>query len=142
MRIALLILVLLFLALAAYVRFAPSRGEDWHSNRLEPVEGEVREAGGYRITVAGGREALAAFDRVARAAPRTEVLEGSIGEGAVTYVARSRIMGFPDYITACLSEDGSRLTIHSRLRFGQSDLGVNRARTRDWLARAGLLDRA
>ena len=41
-------------------------------------------------------------------------------------------MGFPDYTTVQLKDD--RLMIWARLRFGRSDLGVNRRRVDRWLA--------
>jgi len=67
--------------------------------------------------------------------PRTRVLAGSVKEGMITYVTRSRIFGFPDYTTVRAEPDGqgSRVTIYARLRFGRSDFGVNSARARGWL---------
>ncbi|MEM9843514.1 MAG: DUF1499 domain-containing protein, partial [Pseudomonadota bacterium] len=76
-------------------------------------------------------ETLAALDEIARATPRTTILAGSVEDGIVTYVTRSALMGFPDYTTVSLS-DGA-LTLYARLRFGQSDLGVNAARLEAWL---------
>jgi uncharacterized protein (DUF1499 family) len=80
--------------------------------------------------------ALAAVDRVAMAEPRTVRLAGSPDEGRITYVSRSRVFGFPDYTTvsAIADEGGTRLVIHARLRFGQSDMGANAARVGRWLA--------
>ena len=72
------------------------------------------------------------MDRIILATPRTEVLEGSVEAGKRTYVTRSQWMGFPDYTTVMQNEDV--LELHARLRFGQSDLGVNKARVEDWLA--------
>ena len=54
-------------------------------------------------------------------------------DGQVTYVTRSKWMGFPDYTTVRNSEEV--LELWARSRFGQSDLGVNRARVEDWLQR-------
>jgi len=58
-----------------------------------------------------------------------------VAEGRVTYITRSKLWGFPDYSTF-ETRDGD-LLIHARLRFGSSDMGVNRARVTDWLARLG-----
>ncbi|MEM9126862.1 MAG: DUF1499 domain-containing protein, partial [Pseudomonadota bacterium] len=69
---------------------------------------------------------------IARASARTSVLAGSVSDGLVTYVTRSRLIGFPDYTTA--QQDGDTLRIHARLRFGRSDFGVNRNRVDTWLA--------
>ena len=85
-------------------------------------------------------ELLAAFDAVARAEPRVEVVAGSVEAGKITYVQRSAIVGFPDYISVAAIEtiDGNGLILWSRSRYGHSDLGVNRARLERWLGRAGL----
>jgi hypothetical protein len=82
-------------------------------------------------------ELLLAFDAAATGAPRTERIAGSPDEGLVTYVQRSRVFGFPDYVSARAVEvpGGSALIVWSRSRFGHDDLGVNRARVEDWLAR-------
>jgi uncharacterized protein (DUF1499 family) len=56
----------------------------------------------------------------------------------VTYVARTRRMRYPDYVTIRLEEAGegtTRLRAFSRSRFGRNDMGVNRARLKRWLAR-------
>jgi uncharacterized protein (DUF1499 family) len=58
----------------------------------------------------------------------------------ITYVQRSRIIGFPDYITVKavpmetgLPEAGAGLIVYSRSRYGYGDFGVNRARVEAWL---------
>jgi uncharacterized protein (DUF1499 family) len=82
-------------------------------------------------------EALSQLDAIAMATARTTRLSGSPDEGRITWITRSALWGFPDYTTAEAVPDatGSRLTVHARLRFGRSDLGVNAARLRDWLPR-------
>jgi Protein of unknown function (DUF1499) len=83
------------------------------------------------------RALLQAFDRVATGAPRTERIAGSPEEGWVTYVQRSRVFGFPDYVSVRAVEmpGASALVVWSRSRFGHGDFGVNQARVEDWLAR-------
>jgi uncharacterized protein (DUF1499 family) len=76
---------------------------------------------------------LATLDRIIRDTPRTRWLAGSVQEGMVTYVTRSRVMGFPDYTT--VRQAGDMVEIYGRLRFGKSDLGVNAARIDRWLRR-------
>jgi uncharacterized protein (DUF1499 family) len=85
-------------------------------------------AGGVMRVVPGD---LAALDGIIRAEPRTQVLAGSVEAGMVTYVTRSRVFGFPDYTT--VAQRGDDLAIHARLRYGQSDMGVNKARVERWL---------
>jgi hypothetical protein len=135
-------LIVIGVAVGAYVRLAPTDPADWH---VDPATAEPGP-GRFVVKPEGGdtdgplldmppRDALATLDRVARATPRTQVLAGSVEEGRITYLTRSAIWGFPDYTTveAVPAEDGSRLVIFARLRFGESDMGVNAARVRAWL---------
>lgn len=125
------ILVALVALGMAYVRLAPSDPARWH---VAP-EGDANKnfkRGALRV-VETGPEGLALFDAIARAAPRTRVLAGSVEDGMVTYITRTRVMGFPDYTTA--AQDGDRLRVVARSRFGRSDLGVNRERLEGWLNR-------
>jgi uncharacterized protein (DUF1499 family) len=82
-------------------------------------------------------ELLQRLDAIATGAPRTGRVAGSPEEGWITYVQRSRVFGFPDYISVRAVEvpGGSALIVWSRARFGYGDLGVNRARVEAWLAR-------
>ncbi len=84
---------------------------------------------------------LARFDAIARAQPRVTVLAGSVAEGMITYVQRSRLVRYPDYITVKavpqetgMPEGGAGLIVWSRSRYGRGDFGVNRARIESWLA--------
>ena len=82
---------------------------------------------------------MARLDAVARAAPRTEVVAGTPEELFVTYVQRSKWIGFPDYVSvkAVPVEGGGSLIVWSRARYGYSDLGVNADRVERWLAEMG-----
>jgi uncharacterized protein (DUF1499 family) len=81
-------------------------------------------------------ELMAAVHAVATGAPRVKLLAGDPGDKFATYVQRSFLMGYPDYISvrALPAGDGlSTLAIWSRSRYGQSDLGVNAKRVSAWL---------
>jgi hypothetical protein len=82
---------------------------------------------------------LTRFDVIARAQPRTRVVAGDVDGLMITYVQRSRFIGFPDYLTvkAVATEGGAGLIIYSRARYGRSDFGVNRARVEAWMAALG-----
>ena len=87
------------------------------------------------------RALLARFDAIARAQPRTMVVAGDLDSLMITYVQRSRIFGFPDYLTvkavaveSATGEGGAGLIVWSRARYGRGDFGVNRARVETWLA--------
>ncbi len=76
---------------------------------------------------------------VATAEPRVSVVAGRPEDLFVTYVQRSAVFGFPDYVSvrAVPVGEGAGLAIWSRSRFGYSDLGVNAARVERWLAALG-----
>lgn len=113
-----------------FIRLAPSDPATWHVAPEVPQNRDL--TGGVMRVVPHAAGALAQIDAIARATPRTSVLAGSVDEGMITYITRSKIMGFPDYTT--IRQEGDTLVIHARLRFGRSDLGVNRARIDSWLS--------
>lgn len=120
----LLAIVVLGAAAVASVRLAPSDPAEWH---IDPLTADDPGMGGVLLRHPVAAEgALQRFDASLMAEPRVTRLAGSEAEGRVTYVARTKWVGFPDYITVTYAEGA--LLILSRLRFGQSDLGVNAAR--------------
>ncbi len=129
-RMLILGVVGLVIALGAYIRLAPSDPADWHIDPQAETNQDLQ--GGVLRVVETGPEGLARLDAIARNAPRTTVLAGSVGEGRITYITRTKIIGFPDYTT--VQQDGDVLRIHGRLRFGRKDFGVNKARVDGWLA--------
>ena len=137
-----ILLVCALLITMAAIRLAPSDPARWHVDPRSgaPAKGQfvLRPDGGDaegRVYPFAPRDLLARFDAVATATPRTHRLAGSLDEGRITYISRSRVFGFPDYTTveAVAEGTGARLLIFARLRFGGDDLGVNRARVLDWL---------
>lgn len=129
-------------ALGVYVRLAPSASAQWHKTFSPQSPGQRQTAGGFQIVLsAPAPEAtLTELDKVIMATPRTTRLAGSPEKGMTTYVTRSRLCGFPDYTTVWAGPDdtvegghGPLLKIEGRLRFGRSDMGVNRARIEGWL---------
>lgn len=116
--------------LMGFIRLAPSDPLDWNS---QPELGEDKDfAGGVFRVVDAGPDGLARLAEIAAQTPRTSVLVGTPEDGMMTFVTRSQLWGFPDYTT--ISQEGAQLKIYARLRFGKSDLGVNRARIDDWVA--------
>ncbi|WP_342635567.1 DUF1499 domain-containing protein [Antarcticimicrobium luteum] len=113
-----------------YIRLAPSDPARWHRAPEASVDKTFQS--GVTRRVAAGPDGLARLDAIIRATPRTRMLAGTLGAGMVTYVTRSRVMGFPDYTT--VQQVGDALEIYARSRFGRSDLGVNGARVEGWLA--------
>ena len=123
---------------ALYVRLTASDPAQWHvdpetaASTGKPNEHRVID----RAFDASPNVVAAAVEAVALAERGTSVLAGSADEGFMTFVQRSALMGYPDYISVRITAaagDGARLSIYSRSRFGHSDLGVNQARVGRWL---------
>ncbi|WP_138933767.1 DUF1499 domain-containing protein [Roseovarius arcticus] len=125
------LIVLLGLAgLLVWIRLAPDDVARWHVS--PEATGDRDMEGGVMRAVPGD---LAALDAIIRAEPRARVLAGSVDSGMVTYITRSKVIGFPDYTT--VEQRGDTLALYARLRYGKSDMGVNKARVERWLAALG-----
>lgn len=75
---------------------------------------------------------------VAHADADTQIVFSAQWEEQDRYVARSRVMRFPDTINVRvipISSDASTLALYSRSQIGYSDMGVNRGRLERWLER-------
>ena len=153
MKLALIfgsVLALLGLTLAAWIRLAPDDPARRHADPMagertgrpnDSLRGPMPGADAPAPVWAATPEALMqAMAEVAGAAPRTALLAGGAEALHATWVQRSRLMAFPDYVSvrALPAEGGATLAIWSRSRYGHSDLGVNAARVEDWLSRIAL----
>ena len=138
--------VLAFAAFALWVRLAPSDPAQWDipvTNTTPATPGPcadkvVAVPKGARATcllASDPQSVLTTLATQARAA-ESDVLAGTPATGRMTWISRSRLMGYPDYITAEVTPTagGTRLDILSRQRFGSQDMGVNAARLRLWLS--------
>jgi uncharacterized protein (DUF1499 family) len=81
----------------------------------------------------------AAFDAiraVAAAQPRVFALAEHADRRQAQWVARTRLMNYPDIVVAEVAPTGggTGLWLYSRSLVGWSDLGANRARVMAWLA--------
>ena len=138
--VAVVAVVAVVVALMAYVRLAPTDITKWHRlpNVTEP--GDTAKEGSFllvRRLAAPADQVLAALEQRALATPRTKLVAGSTQEGLITFQTRSLFWGFPDHTTAGVQ--GDLLVIYGRLRFGSSDMGVNKARIESWLETLGPL---
>lgn len=131
--------LVLFVALQAYVRLAPSDVARWHVDPFEASHPQKRGSLKQFETTSPAATALSHFEQVAAATDRTQLLAGGIDEGRMTFVTRSRFWGFPDYTTIGVRESqaGSEVAVLARARFGGNDWGVNAARIRTWRAATG-----
>jgi hypothetical protein len=145
--VALWLVLLAVVAVAAYVRLAPSDPARWHVDLAAgglPAHAHVfciRPDNRYGPIAGDPTALLARLDALAMATPRTTRLAGSPEAGRITWVTRSALLGYPDYTTAQVME-GPGLCIAGRQRFGSQDWGVNAARIGGWMQDAlGLEER-
>jgi hypothetical protein len=142
----LLVAVALVAAAAVAIRVWPVDVARWH---VDPGAPGFRPGANWAVfcpdpgTRGFSTAPLGPLVDIALATPRTRVLAGSVGEGRITFVTRSRVMGFPDFTTAAVvqSDAGPRVCLYARQGIGEYDWGVNAARVRDWAGQlTGLRD--
>ena len=145
MRIALTLLVLALVAVigaAIWFRSVAMPAEVWH---VDPAAATPPASPNFDLRT-GDRapvfdvtpDAMAARIDAIAAAEGATLIGGSLAEGHMTYVVRSRLMGYPDAVSIRLVPvgQGTRVEIFSRSRFGYSDMGVNAARVERWISTA------
>jgi hypothetical protein len=79
-----------------------------------------------------------AWDEMLAEQPRLEVQRRDVTNVQIDYVQRSRLLRFPDLITVRfvpIDDAHATVAIYSRSVWGKGDMGVNRARVEEWLAR-------
>jgi hypothetical protein len=148
MRFIVLAVLGIVVAAIVYVRLAPIDVDAVHAQADARGPGDYDATAGFlavrQITVAP-EAFLSGIAQTALAGERTKILAGSAGEGIITFVTRSKVFGVPDFTTASIipaetvDNAGPLLMIDGRLRFGRSDLGVNKARIETWLTALGPL---
>ncbi len=111
------------------MRLAPSDIDKWH--KVPQVAHDSDTEKSARRLVMTGKDGLAKVYAIAMSEPRTTVLAGSIEDGMITFVTRSKLMGYPDYTTAY--QDGDMLKLFARSRFGRRDFDVNAKRVDRWI---------
>ena len=145
MRWIALILIAAIAAFMAYVRLSPTPVERVHQAGTARDPGDVQTEGSFaavRALRVTPEQALIRVQEIAEATPRTRLFVGSVAEGMMTFETRSRVFGFPDYTTVSIIPEGAApggnttplIMLYGRLRFGQGDMGVNKARIESWLA--------
>lgn len=79
-----------------------------------------------------------AWDEMLAEQPRLQVLRRDVTNIQIDYVQRSRLLRFPDLVTVRfvpIDDMHSTVAIYSRSVYGKDDMGVNRIRVEEWLAR-------
>ncbi len=125
------LLIVLIALLVLYIRLAPSDVRIWHDTVSFGADEDL--PGSVIRTIPGGEDRLQRLIDIVESTPRTTKLAGSLEEKRLTYVTRSKTIGFPDYTTIGLTDD-TQIAIYGRLRFGRHDFDVNRTRVEGWIA--------
>ena len=141
MTSTLIVIIAAVLLVLGWIRFSPHNIDEWH---MDPADADEPGRNGSRMI---GRDAprfpgdpetiLKALAEVALSEPGVRFLEGSTGEGMLTFVARTKVLGLRDYVTVKAVAEGreTKLAVISRARISQgTDGGRNRERLDRWLA--------
>jgi len=125
--------LLCVLGVALYIRLAPSDPARWHGDPAAIPDPHTPNFARLSLTLPLPRDTV--FERIAAQAAREGAVELAGDQGLMTWVARSRVMKFPDYVTIRLTgtADGTQVSALSRARFGRGDMGVNAARLQRWI---------
>ena len=98
---------LLVVGLMAYIRLAPSDPALWNAALATDLTSDATVLvgeGSARVALAAPVDALARLNAIALATPRSRLIAGSPGEGRMTWQIRSAFFGFPDYVTAQVTD--------------------------------------
>ena len=131
--------ILLLLIILIIVRFLPVDTEPFHEDPAEPdpQRSEVRLIGREAPRFQGeADQVLDVLMQIARE-DGARIVQGGVDEGMITFVARSRLFGFRDFITVkAVDEAGgvSKLSVLARPRANFPDFGVNARRLDRWLS--------
>lgn len=133
-KMFLTLFVVAIIAVLAFIRLAPSDPAKWNI-ALNPRPAILAAPSPDAVvTLKGGAymdlpaTTFAALKSIATTTPRTQILSQTPDH--ITWITRSKLIGFPDYTTAQITPNG--LTVYARLRFGGEDMGVNAARLTAW----------
>jgi uncharacterized protein (DUF1499 family) len=145
MKTAFLLFLIVVFGFLAYVRFAPSNPDVWHADPLKASKFRKRNVFIQRPNEGkypspefdmDAASLAKAFDEIILATQGVELLAGEKDDLFVTYIARTKTIKYPDYVSIKfidLGDGRSTFAVFSRARFGSSDLGVNRQRFQHWL---------
>jgi len=144
MKSAFFVFAITLIGFGFFIRLAPSDPGFWHVDPLTAKKGRKKNVfiqlpgeGKYPSPEFDfGAELLAhKFSELVLKNPDVSVLAGTPNDLFMTFIARTKLMRYPDYISIRfidLGGDRSTLAVFSRSRFGHSDRGVNRRRFLAW----------
>ena len=125
--VLLIVLVIAAIAGVIYVRTAAHDPARWHIDPATVTEVNTDNEFLDSRIIAGSPDAIAS---TLLSELDGEVLAGDLAKDWSTFVVRTPLIGYPDYVSVRMTPaaDGTRVTLFSRSRFGKSDLGANKAR--------------
>ena len=141
MKIIFAVFLILIIVLC-YIRFARPNESNWHVDPELVSRNDLRNSFlinskssnffHYAVPVKElYQELYTIFEE-----DRCQRVFGDIEDGLITFVCRSRLFGFPDYVSIRFREPEtgvSTLSVFSRSRFGIYDFGKNKKRVNNWL---------
>ena len=141
-QLVILVVILCIISVLAYIRFAPNNPKKWHVNpssaETTGKPNEFRLANDsaliYDISALELSKLVGEF---IESQEHGKILAQSTDKTHTTYIQRSKLIGYPDYISVEITAKGnnqSKIEILSRSRFGYSDLGVNKKRINNLIA--------
>ncbi len=128
------------IGLLTYVRFAPHNIEHWHQDP-ETVKStgrpnDYRLAGDASVNINLKQAKISQMIMdYAGQQERIELLANTDDGQLLTFIQRSKLIAYPDYLTIKIEPNGdrSKLSFFSRSRFGYRDFGVNKLRINSWV---------
>ncbi len=128
----------LILVALVVMRLIPVDTEPFHEDPAEPEHkrSEVRLIGREAPRFPADAETvLETLVGIVRRDWTAGVVEGSVDEGMITFVARSPVFGFRHFITVKATDEpgGSKLAVYARPRMNVYDWGANAKRLDRWL---------
>ncbi len=118
-----------------WIRFSPNDPARWHVDPTAAPDPTSPNFARSERNIALPPAEVAA--RIEAAARREGAVVLAQDGDLTTWVARTRLMKYPDMVSIRLdpTETGTRVTAFSRSRFGYGDGGVNAARLQRWIGR-------
>jgi hypothetical protein len=133
---------LILIIVLCYIRFAKPNESNWHVDPELVSRNDLRNSFlfnskssnffHYAVPV---KELYLELDTIFEE-DKCQRVFGDIDDGLITFVCRSRLFGFPDYVSISFREPEtgvSTLSVFSRSRFGIYDFGKNKKRVTKWL---------
>ena len=133
---------LIIIIVLCYIRFAKPNASNWHVDPELVAQNDLRnsflnnsKSSNFFYYAVPIKDLYLKLYEIAEA-DKCQRVFGNIDEGIITFVCRSRFLGFPDYISISFKEHEtgkSSLSVFSRSRFGVYDFGKNKKRMKKWL---------